>query len=222
MRGKTITKGLVWGVGTMDVPNGSACPMYYKWKAILARTENRCPSIIEEFPNYKDCTLDPRWHTYSVFKEWVESFDDWENKHIDKDLLVEGNKHYGPDTCLMVRGIVNAAYKKFVPQKNGLPTGIDYNPYYLKQKSKNPNTTYEKKYRVQINILTKNPDNTISSKRTHLGFFRTLDEALFARGKTRLEQMKVVVETETDEIVRNAIIKRESKIAKQLQKNPYA
>jgi hypothetical protein len=221
MRGKTITKGLVWGVGTMDVPNGSGCAMYYKWKSLLARTENRCPSIIEQFPSYRDCTVDTRWYTYSVFKEWVEGWEDWENKHIDKDLLIEGNKHYGPDTCLMVRRIVNASYKQFVPT-NDLPTGIDYNPYYLKKRFKDPDTTYEKIYRIQINILSINPDNSITSTRTHLGYCSTLDEAKYIRGKARLEQMKIVVETETDEVVRNAIIRRESEIAKELQKNPYA
>ena len=59
--------------------------------------------------------------------------DDFENKEVDKDLLIPGNKVYGPDTCLMVRPIVNSWFKPNAA-KGELPRGVSWNTAWKKGK----------------------------------------------------------------------------------------
>ena len=80
------------------------CPYYVRWEGML----NRCYStkLHECRPTYKGCIVLKEWLTFSVFKNWMMT-QDWEDKHLDKDLLFEGNKVYGPDTCVFVSPMVN-------------------------------------------------------------------------------------------------------------------
>ena len=97
---------LVYGVGINDVmiPYFTKTTIWKTWNGIIRRTDNRDPKWIEQSKkSYLDCTLDSRWYKLSAFKEWIEQWDDFENKEVDKDILIPGNKIYGPDTCLMVR-----------------------------------------------------------------------------------------------------------------------
>ena len=83
------------------------------WNGIIRRTDKRDPNLTN-YESYKDCTLDPIWYKLSAFKEWIEQWDDFANKEVDKDILIPGNKIYGPDTCLMVRRIVNAWFETYL------------------------------------------------------------------------------------------------------------
>ena len=108
---------LVYGIGINDadyqvqisgVVNGKktkvwVCPFYYRWTRMLSRVSQKW---IELHPSYKDCSVCDEWLTFSNFKSWMEQ-QDWEGKHLDKDLLVEGNKIYSPDTCIFVDKKIN-------------------------------------------------------------------------------------------------------------------
>ena len=183
---------LVYGVGINDVmiPYFTKTTIWKTWNGIIRRTDNRDPKWIEQSKkSYLDCTLDSRWYKLSAFKEWIEQWDDFENKEVDKDILIPGNKIYGPDTCLMVRPIVNAWFK---PDRNrgDLPRGICWNTAWKRGKSSNP-------YRAQI--------TPIGGKRTGLGVYGTIEEASAVFEKARKEQIKILIETETDLRVKNAL-----------------
>lgn len=75
------------------------CPFYKRWKNMIARCHS--PAFQRNQPRYKGCTVDERWRRFTDFKKWMEG-QDWEGKQLDKDRLVEGNKHYGPDTCMFL------------------------------------------------------------------------------------------------------------------------
>ena len=105
--------GLVCGVGKNDLQRKAAsssafargkCKIYQKWYDMI----KRCYSITlqEKQKSYIGCSVCAEWLTFSNFKRWVES-QDWENKEIDKDLLVKGNKIYSPQTCVFVDRITN-------------------------------------------------------------------------------------------------------------------
>lgn len=79
------------------------CPYYFKWKCMLWRLSlSDC---------YKDCSLHPEWVYLSKFKSWVlekeAHFGEVLKLNLDKDLLVRGNKVYGPDTCMFIPTEVN-------------------------------------------------------------------------------------------------------------------
>lgn len=63
------------------------------WNSLQARTKN---------PHYSDVTI--LWKDRSEFVKWFN--DNWDEKHpdyqMDKDILVPGNRVYGPDTCCFV------------------------------------------------------------------------------------------------------------------------
>ena len=112
---------LVFGVGVNDVdysvcktsPVGGVksvvwtCPYYVKWKEMLRRCYSK--NFQEKSPNYIGCSVDPQWLYLSNFVRWVDSqpSKDWQNYHLDKDLLMMGNKCYSPTTVVFVSPIVN-------------------------------------------------------------------------------------------------------------------
>jgi hypothetical protein len=186
---RTELRKLIYGVGVNDVmiPEFTKTRTWRTWTGIIRRTDMRDPKWLENKPSYQDCTLDSRWYKLSAFKEWIEQWEDFENKEVDKDILIAGNKLYGPDTCLMVRPIVN---KWFMPNPNSssnLPRGVT--------KSKKGCI---KPYRSQI--------NTISGKKIALGYFLTIEEASAAYELARKNEIQILIETETDPKVKQAMI----------------
>lgn len=105
-----ITTKLIRGLGRVDVNYKTSttvegvttfCPYYVKWKGMF----DRCYSGASQA--YADCSVDPRWYSLKAFKSWMEK-QDWESLTIlDKDLIVVGNKVYGPDTCMFVDTAIN-------------------------------------------------------------------------------------------------------------------
>lgn len=96
---------LIYGVGVRDVETPTrACPYYKLWTNML----QRCYSPTKQLrrPTYVGCSVVPEWHHLSAFMGWVQQ-QDWQGKHLDKDLLVPGNKVYGPAACVFVSPQVN-------------------------------------------------------------------------------------------------------------------
>lgn len=76
-------------------------------------------------PKYRDCRIDERWADCQVFFKWLRenAVEGWV---LDKDILVEGNRVYGPDTCVFVPEPLNLAFKSRYSRKDGgnLPKGV--------------------------------------------------------------------------------------------------
>lgn len=181
-------RSLVYGYGINDVfeKNFSKTVCYKKWADLVRRCCQ--PRYKEKYPMYKDCTIDPTWLYASAFKEWIETWDDYESKAIDKDIKIPGNTHYSPETCLMVTQKINAWFKPTdIVGSHGdlsLPRGVS-------EKSG--------KYRAQVNIVN-------GPKAKHLGFFKTPEEASVVYDKARKEQILVLMEEESDPRVKNALL----------------
>ena len=80
------------------------CPYYKRWLSMLYRCYS--PLYHERAATYIGCSVCDDWIYFTNFKAWMEQ-QDWEGKDLDKDILVEGNKEYGPDTCVFVSQRVN-------------------------------------------------------------------------------------------------------------------
>lgn len=112
------TRKLVYGVGVNDAGypitieekiNGKrilvwSCPFYVSWHHML----ERCYSDKLHFsrPTYAGCAVVPEWRRFSAFRVWM-SQQQWQGSHLDKDILLSGNKVYGPDTCVFVPKSLN-------------------------------------------------------------------------------------------------------------------
>lgn len=67
----------------------------------------------EQFPAYADCEVCEEWMCYQNFAEWWNKnmyHIGTERMHLDKDILIKGNKVYSPDTCLIVPQSINEIF----------------------------------------------------------------------------------------------------------------
>lgn len=101
-------------------------PDYEVWMSMI----NRCYRDREMYPSYYGIsTTCDEWHCYQKFADWYE--ENWyEVKgrlHLDKDILIPGNKEYAPDKCLLIPQRINMLFSN---QYNGsrLPNGVRTTP----------------------------------------------------------------------------------------------
>ena len=139
-------RGLVYGVGVNDADykiggrvDGKhwKCPYYERWKQMLRRCY--CPIYLNKQPTYKDCTVCDEWLTFSNFKAWMEQ-QDWYGKHLDKDLLVVGNKVYSPDTCVFVDQYINSFTTDRLALRGNFPLGVTFKNGKYMSRCMNPFT----------------------------------------------------------------------------------
>lgn len=127
-------KKLVYGQGINDsnTPTKIAkqgkvlwsCPIYYRWKAMLGR----CYSKVQQSrgsSTYDDCTVCEEWKTFSNFKDWLIARP-YEEKTLDKDFLVKGNKEYSPDKCVLISNALNVLLNTHGKTRGKFPLGVHY------------------------------------------------------------------------------------------------
>lgn len=126
------------------------CPLHLTWAHVLERCYNK--KWKEKYPAYKDCTVCEEWLLFSTFKSWMET-QDWEGKHLDKDILFQDNKLYSPETCVFVTRQVN----NFLIDRRG-----DRGKYKI-------GCSWDKRSSVYRSFC----NNPLTAKQEHLGGFDT-------------------------------------------------
>ena len=99
------------------------CPYYRSWLNMIKRCY--CQKYKETHPTYNDCSAVKEWLLFSNFKEWMVT-QDWEGKQLDKDLIVAGNKIYGPDKCIFVSSKINGILNNCAASRGALPQGVRF------------------------------------------------------------------------------------------------
>lgn len=153
--------------------NGKHTPVYLAWKNMIDRCY--CENKSYMYPAYFGiCTVSSDWHNFQVFAKWY--FDNWYEVdgrlHIDKDILVPGNKEYGAERCILLPQRINMLFVN-KPNKNGLPNGIR---------------------------IVKNDKYSSIYNEEHLGEYNTLEEA-YAAYAIRKEQAIKDIANEYKEII---------------------
>ena len=159
---------LVHGIGTNDgkypaLKEGKPTKEYDLWKHMLYRcTENCCG----KYPTYTNTVCSENFKNYTFFYEWVHRQLGFGNKdensrfwHIDKDLLVKGNKVYSEDTCVFVPQRINSLLTKRGASRGDWPVGVSWDKSTKK---------------FQANC------NKGGGKQQYLGLFSTPQEAFLA------------------------------------------
>lgn len=164
-RGKDVPhfkkRRIVCGVGINDSTSSTRTsddrePAYVLWKSVLVRCY-RYNSIRRQ--TYSGCSVCEEWLSYSGFKRWFdENFVN--GYHIDKDILIRGNKVYSPETCCFVPPEINTLLVKCNSKRGNLPIGVS-------AASKNTRHPYRA-------VVRKNGKNIM------LGYFSTPEEAFMA------------------------------------------
>lgn len=92
---------------------------YYKWKNMVQRCYDK--KIHKKYkPEYKDKSVCEEWLNYSNFRIWFdEHYVQCKNNQIDldKDLLVQGNKVYSPETCVFLLHYQNTMFERSAKDK---------------------------------------------------------------------------------------------------------
>jgi hypothetical protein len=120
-------KNKVAGVGINDADyvvnpkHGETCPFYIKWTSMLARCYSK--KTQKYHPTYVGSTVVSEWHIFSNFKKWMEK-QDWKGKYLDKDIIIFGNKEYGPDACCFVSNEVNSLLNDREGYRGKYPQGV--------------------------------------------------------------------------------------------------
>lgn len=187
-------KKLVYGVGVNDsdtpvktVIDGKsvACKIYSTWQNMLGRCYSARLQGIS--PTYIGCTVADEWHSFNSFREWVLT-QDWEGNQLDKDLIVEGNKIYSPDTCIFVTKGTNMFLVDRKASRGDLPIGVSL-----------INRGYSRPYKACVSV---------KGKVKYLGLYATPEEAHQAWRVAKYELAVEFASEQTDPRVASALIER--------------
>jgi hypothetical protein len=148
---------------------------YTKWTDLLKRCYSK--STQERQPTYKGCSVDERWYNFQNFAEWFENnyIKGW---HLDKDILMKGNKIYSPETCCFVPQEINALFLKSQNKRGTSPVGVF-------------NTVRNNKYTIGITL----PNGSKSTKS-----YDTAELAFEAYKNTKEAYIKEVADKWKDQI----------------------
>ena len=185
---------LQYGVGVNDahyatqpVVNGEQIkdPAYRAWVNMLTRAYD--PKYHARYQTYVGVTVCKEWHSFSAFRAWwLDNYR--EGWHLDKDLMVVGNREYGPDACVYVPGWLNKFTTDHGACRGDLQIGVSF-------------CNRTGKYRSSC-------CNTITGKQHTIGRFSTPEAAHDAWLKCKLslaEQLKPDMDAIDPRIYNNAV-----------------
>lgn len=72
---------------------------------------------------YEKCSVCDEWLYFSNFEKWYNK-NYVKGYHLDKDLLIKGNKIYSPQTCSFVPPEINTILVKHNATRGDLPIGV--------------------------------------------------------------------------------------------------
>ena len=173
----TGKRGLVFGVGINDwdgaVYVGGKKIMEYKlWQGMLQRCFDE--KLKQKYPTYQGVTCSKEWLLMTSFIEDVSKMKgyDLDGWHLDKDILVKGNKLYSKDACCFVPHEINMLLTKRDNARGEWPVGVCFDKA-------------AGKFKAQL---------AINGKLKYLGLFTTPDEAFQAYKLAKEANIKVVAE----------------------------
>ena len=139
--------------------NGVQTKEYMLWYSMLRRSYSE--SFKKKQPTYEGCEVSNNFKSYEYFYEWCQNQIGFGNEgwHLDKDLLIKGNKVYDENTCIFIPSEINLVLVKREALRGEHLIGVYWN----------------KKASAFIARVKKN-----KGKSEYLGIFRTEIEAFNA------------------------------------------
>lgn len=167
-----------FGIGVYFQKRGlEVYPAYNVWKNMI----ERCYSEKHKIKNlsYQNVIVCEKWHNFQNFAEWFhknynpETMKGW---HLDKDILIKGNKVYSPDACCFVPPEINTLFISSKKSRGKLPIGV---------------IGYKAIFRAKIKR---------NKKYEHIGLYNTPEEAFQAYKTAKELYIKEVADKWKDKI----------------------
>lgn len=163
------------------------CQYYQAWVGMLKRCYS-AKSLLRS-PSYIGCTVATEWHSFSTFRCWMEG-QDHEGNHLDKDILKQDNKVYGPEFCVFVPISLNVFMTDGGAVRGNIPIGAVWD-----------------KSRGKFLARCRNP---FTRKQEHLGSFTDPSEAHEAWRARKHEISCIYADMQTDSRIAAALRSRYS------------
>ena len=123
----------VYGVGVLGAKyptrvNGVKTKEYVLWTNMLVRCYS--DSSKKRRPTYEGCEVSDNFKNYEYFYEWCNKQIGFTNEgnenpfHLDKDLLIKGNKVYSEDSCVFIPAEINTLLIKCVATRGEHLIGV--------------------------------------------------------------------------------------------------
>ena len=116
------------GFGYIDIEGASIGRHMTKEYRLWNNMINRCYNEVTRhtYSTYEDCSVSEEWRYLSKFKEWCNKQIGFDNDgwHLDKDVLVKGNKVYSEHTCVFVPSEINTFLLNGNSYRGDLPVGV--------------------------------------------------------------------------------------------------
>ena len=158
----------VFGVGVAGTKypnrvNGRKTKEYVLWCHMFERCYS--DAYKKKYPTYEGCEVSENFKSYEYFYEWCHKQVGFNKEwHLDKDLLIKGNKVYSEDTCVFLPSEINSLLTKREALRGKHLIGVSW--------CKKANA-----FKASVN---KN-----KGKQEHLGYFKTELEAFKAYKKAK-------------------------------------
>lgn len=107
---------------------------YVKWYAMVSRCYSEYYKRLN--PTYNSCIVSENFKSFQYFAKWCdEQIGFAEDYHLDKDLLICGNKEYSEETCCFVPREINNFLCDRGNSRGNLPLGVTISNTTIKGKT---------------------------------------------------------------------------------------
>ena len=121
----------VYGVGILGTKyppsmSGRNTKEYNLWQNMLQRCYS--DTFQKKQPTYEGCKCSENFKYYEYFYEWCHKQIGFSNQgwHLDKDLLIKGNKVYSESTCVFIPSEINAILTKCAASRGEYLIGVHW------------------------------------------------------------------------------------------------
>ena len=121
----------VYGVGILGTKyqskvSGVHTKEYMLWHNMLKRCYS--DALKKKYPTYEGCEASDNFNSYEYFYEWCHKQIGFGNQdwHLDKDLLIKGNKVYSEDDCVFIPKEINILLTKSDKIRGKHPIGVSW------------------------------------------------------------------------------------------------
>ena len=195
---KDLYSPSVYGVGILGTKylstvNGVKTKEYKLWQSMLERCYS--DSYKKKHLTYQGCEVSDNFKYFEYFYEWCHKQIGFGNEgwHLDKDLLVKGNKIYNEESCVFIPSEINSVLIKSTATRGEHLIGVYWNKT-------------SKAFVARANV---------NGKLKHLGSFNTEIEAFNAYKKAKETYIKEIAnkwKSQIDDKVYKALMSYEVEI----------